>query len=80
MLKVNNKNTRIYSTPFSSISILDFKQVNVTWEFSHFIPPENTRKHSGIIRCRVRNNGRKSDISDKFSTTSDSKMISGQCR
>ena len=32
MIKVNNKNTTTTSfTPFSSVSIVDFEQVNVTW-------------------------------------------------
>ena len=33
MSKVNNKNTRMTSmTHFSSVSIADFEQVNVSWE------------------------------------------------
>ena len=35
MFKVNNKNTRKtsvkYFTPFSSVSVVDFEQVNVSW-------------------------------------------------
>ena len=31
MFKVNNKETRIYFTTFSSIFIVDFEQVNVSW-------------------------------------------------
>ena len=42
MFKVNNKNTRKTSlTPFSSVSIVDFEQVNVSWdvsEKSQFLP------------------------------------------
>ena len=35
MLKVNNKNTRMTSmTRFSSVSIVDFEQVNVSWDVS----------------------------------------------
>ena len=35
MFKVNNKNTRMTSTArFSSVSIVDFEQVNVNWDFS----------------------------------------------
>ena len=35
MFKVNNKNTRITSmTLFSSVSIADFEQVNVSWDVS----------------------------------------------
>ena len=41
MFKVNNKNTRTTSlTPFSSVSIADFEQVNVSWD--HY----NLRHHS----------------------------------
>ena len=32
MFKINNKNTRIYFTPFSRVFIVDFEQVNVSWE------------------------------------------------
>ena len=33
MFKVNNKNTRMTSmTRFSSVSIADFEQVNVSWD------------------------------------------------
>ena len=33
MFKVSNKNTRTRSlTPFSSVSIVDFEQVDVNWE------------------------------------------------
>ena len=33
MFKVNNKNTRMTSmTHFSSVSIADFEQVNVSWD------------------------------------------------
>ena len=42
MFKVNNKNTRMMSmTPFSSVSIVDFEQVNVNLdvsEKSQFLP------------------------------------------
>ena len=32
MFKVNNKNTRTtYFAPFPGVSIVDFKQVNVSW-------------------------------------------------
>ena len=31
MFKVNNKNTRTYFTPFSSVSIVDFEQLNISW-------------------------------------------------
>ena len=34
MFKVNNKSTRttsVTSAPFSSVSIVDFEQVNVSW-------------------------------------------------
>ena len=35
MFKVNNKNTRMtsltYFTTFSSVSVVDFEQVNVSW-------------------------------------------------
>ena len=39
MLKVNNKNTRThklwnYFTPFSSVSIVDVEQINISWDFS----------------------------------------------
>ena len=35
MFKVNNKNSRMTSmTRFSSISIVDFEQVNVSWDVS----------------------------------------------
>ena len=35
MSKVNNKNTRMTSmTHFSSVSIADFEQVNVSWDVS----------------------------------------------
>ena len=36
-VKVNNKDTRRTSPeqPFSSVSIVDFEQVNVSWEFSY---------------------------------------------
>ena len=35
MLKVNNKNTRMTSmTRFSSVSVVDFEQVNVSWDVS----------------------------------------------
>ena len=35
MFKVNNKNTRMTSmTRFSSVSIADFEQVNVSWDVS----------------------------------------------
>ena len=35
MFKVNNKNTRMTSMMrFSSISIVEFKQVNVSWDVS----------------------------------------------
>ena len=35
MFKVNNKNTRKTSlTPFSSVSIVGFEQVNVSWDVS----------------------------------------------
>ena len=35
MFKVNNKNTRITSMMhFSSVSIVDFEQVNVSWDYS----------------------------------------------
>ena len=35
MFKVNNKNTRMTPmTPFSNVSIVDFEQVNVSWDFS----------------------------------------------
>ena len=35
MFKVNNKNTRMTSmTHFSSVSIADFEQVNVSWDVS----------------------------------------------
>ena len=38
MFKVNNKNTRITSmTLFSSVSIADFEQVNVSWVTSFII-------------------------------------------
>ena len=45
LFKVNNRNTRkrceIYFTPFSSVSIIDFEQVNVSWEsFKAFFPLE----------------------------------------
>ena len=32
MFKVNNKNTRTMSTPFSSVSIVEFEQVSVSWD------------------------------------------------
>ena len=31
MFKVNNKNTRAYFTPFSSVSTVELEQVNVRW-------------------------------------------------
>ena len=35
MFKVNNKNTRVTSlTRFSSVSIVDFKQINISWDVS----------------------------------------------
>ena len=35
MFKVNNKNTRMTPmTPFSNVSIVDFEQVNVSWDVS----------------------------------------------
>ena len=35
MFKVNNKNTRMTSmTPFSGVSIVEFEQVNVSWDVS----------------------------------------------
>ena len=35
MFKVNNKNTRMMPmTPFSNVSIVDFEQVNVSWDVS----------------------------------------------
>ena len=35
MFKVNNKNTRMTSmTRFFSVSIVDFEQVNVSWDVS----------------------------------------------
>ena len=35
MFKVNNKSTRMTSmTRFSSVSIVDFEQVNVSWDVS----------------------------------------------
>ena len=35
MFKVNNKNTRMTSmTHFSSVSIVEFEQVNVSWDVS----------------------------------------------
>ena len=35
MFKVNNKNTRTTSvTAFCTVSIVDFEQVNVSWEYS----------------------------------------------
>ena len=35
MFKVNNKNNRMTSmTRFSSVSIVDFEQVNVSWDVS----------------------------------------------
>ena len=44
MFKVNNKNSRMTSmTRFSSISIVDFEQVNVSWDVSEKsdLPPNN---------------------------------------
>ena len=32
MFKVNNKNTRTTSTRFSIVFIVEFEQVNVTWD------------------------------------------------
>ena len=33
MFRVNNKNIRMKSmTPFSSVSIVDFEQVNISWD------------------------------------------------
>ena len=35
MRKVNNKNTRMTPmTPFSNVSIVEFEQVNVSWDVS----------------------------------------------
>ena len=34
MFKVYNKNIRKTSIPFSSVSIVDFEQVNNTWEMT----------------------------------------------
>ena len=35
MFNVNNKNTRMtLMTPFSSVSIVDFEQVNISWSVS----------------------------------------------
>ena len=31
MFKANSKSTRTYSTPFSSVSIVNFEQVTVSW-------------------------------------------------
>ena len=38
MFKVNNKNIRTisYFTPFSSVSIVDFEQVNARWEVTEW--------------------------------------------
>ena len=36
MFKINNKNT--YFTPFSSVSIVDFAQVNISWAFYISLP------------------------------------------
>ena len=33
MFKVNNKDTRTYFTPCSSVSIVNFEQVNAGWEW-----------------------------------------------
>ena len=45
MLKVNTKNTRMTSlTFFSSVSIVDFEQVNVRQDISNAQTPENTAK------------------------------------
>ena len=42
MFKVDNKNTRMTSmTPFSNVSVVDFQQVNVSWNVSEkpdFLP------------------------------------------
>ena len=42
MFKVNNKNTRMTSMmPFSSVSIVEFEQANVSWDISEkpdFLP------------------------------------------
>ena len=63
MFKVNNKNTRTTSNDvvlmfllltfnifhtFSSVSIVDFEQVNVTWAFSYFIENIFVRASKGI--------------------------------
>ena len=40
MVKINNKNTKTISmtfTPFSSVSIFDFEQVNVSWTMINFM-------------------------------------------
>ena len=34
MIKVNNNGTKTYFAPFYSVSIVDFEQVNVSWEHS----------------------------------------------
>ena len=34
MLKLNNKNTRTYFTPFSSVPTVDFEEINVSCEIS----------------------------------------------
>ena len=34
MFKVNNKDTRTYFTTYSSVSIVNFEQVNAGWEWT----------------------------------------------
>ena len=63
MFKVNNNNTRTtsmtYFTPFSSVSFIDFEQVNVSWVITvisdlisksslHFL---NSLSHYQYVRC-----------------------------
>ena len=46
MFKRNDKNT--YFTHFSTVSIIDFKQVNVSWEI--FLITKQTRAHEETIQ------------------------------
>ena len=48
MFRVNNKDTRTTSTPFSSVSIVEVEQVNVSWVAAQIL----NYSYACILKCK----------------------------
>ena len=57
MFRVNNKNTRtpewrrssVFFTPFPSVSIVDFEQINVSWDIASICYWKQTSRNIGRL-------------------------------